>query len=128
MRANRRRDTAPEIALRRELFRRGLRFRVDYRITVDPTAHVRPDIVFTHRRLAIFVDGCYWHSCPIHATMPKSNVDFWARKFARNRERDLRDRTLLEQAGWTVLRFWEHEDPTRAAEVVEDWIRQRSSR
>lgn len=122
MRANRRRDTRPERALRRELFRRGLRFRVDYRIDDDSGAHVRPDIVFTRRRLAIFVDGCYWHGCPEHATMPKSNAEFWARKFERNHTRDLRDVDVLEAAGWTVMRVWEHVDSHEAADIIERWI------
>jgi DNA mismatch endonuclease (patch repair protein) len=116
MRANRRRDTAPELALRRELHRRGLRFRVDHRPV--PGIRCRVDVVFTRARIAVFVDGCFWHSCPAHAVAPKRNGDWWAEKLAGNVARDRRNDEQLEAAGWTVVRVWEHEAAAEAADRV----------
>jgi DNA mismatch endonuclease (patch repair protein) len=113
MRANRSRDTAPELALRRELHKRGLRYRVDY--APIPGLRCRPDIVFTRQRVAVFVDGCYWHRCPQHAATPKANAPYWQAKFDRNARRDRRNDVSLASAGWTVVRVWEHES---AAEAV----------
>lgn len=110
MRANRNRDTSPERAIRAVLHRQGLRFRKDHRLEANGR-WVRPDIVFTRARVAVFVDGCYWHRCPLHASYPKSNADFWQAKFDRNVQRDRDDDHALRKTGWTVLRFWEHEDP-----------------
>ncbi|QNG20962.1 very short patch repair endonuclease [Rhodococcus triatomae] len=117
MRAQRRRDTKPEIALRRELHRRGLRYFVDRAPVKD--IRRRADLVFPRARLAVYVDGCFWHSCPQHATSPKNNARWWAEKLAGNvlRDRDT-DRRLVE-AGWTVVRVWEHEEPIAAADRVE---------
>ena len=117
MRANRRSDTKPERLLRSELHRMGLRFRKDMRLDL-PGARVRPDVAFTRARVAVYVDGCYWHSCPVHATRPRAYADFWAAKLERNVERDRRYDAVLRDAGWAVLRFWEHEDPQEAAERV----------
>lgn len=117
MRANARRDTKPELRLRSRLHRAGLRYRVDYPI-LTATVRVRPDIVFVSRRLAIFVDGCYWHACPAHGTRPTSNTDYWRRKLAMNVARDRRTEAALFLDGWTVLRFWEHEDAAQAAEQI----------
>jgi DNA mismatch endonuclease, patch repair protein len=111
MLANRRVDTAPERALRSHLHGSGLRFRKDFRITLDDVS-VRADVVFAAAKLAVFVDGCFWHQCPEHATMPKRNSEFWAPKLRRNVERDRRVNLALTEAGWTVIRCWEHEDPT----------------
>jgi DNA mismatch endonuclease, patch repair protein len=119
MQANRRRDTAPELALRSVLHSRGHRFRVDLPIRVPGQRPVRPDIVFTKRRLAIFVDGCYWHGCPIHATWPKRNADFWRNKIETNCQRDLEQTARLTRAGWTVVRVWEHEEAIEAAARIE---------
>jgi DNA mismatch endonuclease (patch repair protein) len=113
MRAIRRRDTKPEIALRSALHRAGFRYRCDFRIDL-PVGRVRPDIVFTRRRVAVFIDGCFWHSCPTHGSSPKANEAYWSPKLARNRERDIRNTDLLKQAGWKVVRVWEHV-PTDAA-------------
>lgn len=119
MKANRRRDTRPEKQLRSALFARGLRYRVDYPIRpavgIRP---IRPDIVFPRARVVIFVDGCFWHSCPDHGTNPTRNAHYWTAKLERNRDRDRRYDALLEDANWTVLRFWEHEDPEDAAERI----------
>ncbi|MEA3078002.1 MAG: mismatch endonuclease, patch repair protein [Actinomycetota bacterium] len=118
MRANRRRDTQPELALRRLLHARGLRYRVDYPVL----PRRRADIVFPRRRLAIYVDGCFWHGCPRHATQAKANAGFWQAKIAANRQRDATTCTDLHSSGWTVLRFWEHEDPSTAADEIERFL------
>lgn len=121
MRAQRRRDTAPEVALRRELHRRGVRFFVD-RAPLRGLRR-RADLVFPRRRVAVYVDGCFWHSCPQHATSPKNNAQWWADKLAANVVRDRDTDTRLADAGWTVVRIWEHEDPTEAADRVQAALR-----
>lgn len=118
-----RRDTLPELALRSELHRRGLRFRVD-RAPVSGLRS-RADVVFGPARVAVYVDGCFWHSCPEHGTKPKANAEWWDRKLKRNQERDAEtDRTLREH-GWQVVRIWEHEDPIEAANRVEAAVQAR---
>ncbi len=119
MRAIQRRDTSPELALRSALHRRGHRFRVDYPVKVSGRSP-RPDIVFTKRRLAVFVDGCFWHGCPEHGRTPKKNTPYWGAKLARNVERDREQDRMLDEAGWTVVRIWDHEDPDTALKRVED--------
>jgi len=108
MRRNPRRDTGPEVALRSELHRRGLRFRKDLPLRL-PGRVVRPDVVFTLARLAVFVDGCFWHACPIHGNQPRANTDYWQPKLERNVARDRSVDQALAAAGWRVLRAWEHE-------------------
>ena len=115
-RRQRRRDTKPEIALRPALHRQGLRFRVDKNLL--PGMRSRPDIVFAPSRVAVFVDGCFWHRCPEHGTRPKNNEEWWDEKLTANVTRDRRVDAQLREAGWEVLRFWEHEDPLQAAERV----------
>ncbi len=110
------RDTAPELQLRRALHGRGVRFRVDYPLPGMPRR--RADLVFTKAHLAVFVDGCFWHGCPEHATFPHVNAEWWRAKLARNVERDRETDDALLVAGWTVLRFWEHDDMHAAAEAV----------
>jgi DNA mismatch endonuclease (patch repair protein) len=117
MLGNRARDTKPELAVRRLLHARGLRYRVDFR--PSPQSRGRADIVFTRRKIAVFIDGCFWHGCPLHATHPKTNVDYWAPKLARNIERDVESTVRLRELGWTVLRFWEHEPPAAVAAAIE---------
>ena len=95
----------------------GLRYRVDYPADTGDRRR-RVDIVFTRARVAVFIDGCFWHGCPTHFVEPKNNADYWRPKIQRNRERDLESTARLESAGWTVLRFWEHEDPGGAAELI----------
>lgn len=95
-------DTEPEMLLRRELWQRGFRYRVCERVE-----GVRPDLVFRGPEVAVFVDGCFWHGCPQHYTPPENNEEFWREKLERNRKRDRRNDRTLEEAGWTVLRFWE---------------------
>lgn len=123
MESQRQRDTAPETQLRRELHRRGLRYRVDHPI---PLPRRRADIVFTGQRVAVFVDGCYWHGCPEHATAPKTNADWWRRKLDANIDRDRDTDRRLETAGWLVIRVWEHENLSEAADRVEAAVRSRS--
>lgn len=117
MQGNRRRDTSPELALRRLLHAAGLRYRVDARPLKD--LNRRADLVFYGRRVAVFVDGCYWHGCPEHGTVAQTNAAYWASKIGRNRERDADTNRRLREAGWTVVRVWEHEDPAIAAERVQ---------
>lgn len=116
MQRQRTRDTGVEIALRSELHRRGLRFRVHRR----PLRDVRreADIVNASLRLAVFVDGCFWHGCPEHATWPKANDEFWRSKIEGNRERDRDTDRRLHEAGWSVVRVWEHEPASEAADRV----------
>ena len=112
----RRRDTAPEIALRKLLHAHGLRYRVAYPVPGQRRRTI--DIAFTQHKLAIFVDGCFWHGCPQHGTAPKANSEWWRRKIEANRARDLDTDEMLRDLGWTVLRVWEHEDPALAAAKV----------
>lgn len=112
-----RRDTKPEIELRRALHRRGLRFRVQVKVPGNRRRTI--DIAFTRARLAVFVDGCFWHGCPEHGTRPRANSEWWAWKIERNQRRDRDTDAHLRDAGWQVLRFWEHDSPAPAAEVVE---------
>ncbi|WP_348614025.1 very short patch repair endonuclease [Kocuria rhizophila] len=121
MSRQRHRDTAPEVRLRQVLFARGFRYRVDAQLPVMPRR--RADILFPRQRLAIFVDGCFWHSCPLHGTVPRTNNAWWATKLASNVARDRETDRRLFEAGWTVLRFWEHEDPVAAADLIEQFIR-----
>jgi DNA mismatch endonuclease (patch repair protein) len=108
MRANRRTDTKPELALRSALHRQGYRFRKDYRLDLVAGARVRPDIAFTARRVAVFVDGCFWHACPEHGRNPAVNEWYWAPKLRRTMERDRAADAALAAAGWRVVRIWEH--------------------
>lgn len=107
MRGNRRRDTRPELALRRALHHLGYRYRVDHPPLLS--LRRRADLVFTRRRVAVFVDGCYWHGCPQHYGEPSTNAEYWRSKIALNRERDADTDARLRQAGWTPVRIWEHE-------------------
>jgi DNA mismatch endonuclease (patch repair protein) len=119
MTANRRRDTTPEIAVRRALHARGLRFRVDYPVL----PRRRADIVFPRRRVAVFIDGCFWHACPHHGTRSKSNAAYWADKLEANERRDRDTTERLVEEGWTVLRFWEHESVNLVVDCIELSVR-----
>jgi DNA mismatch endonuclease (patch repair protein) len=112
--------TGPERALRRELYRRGLRYRVNV-----ATIPGRPDIALTRVRIAVFVDGCFWHGCPEHAVAPKANADWWRSKLDANVTRDRRTEEHLRETGWIVIRAWEHENPTDVADVIERTWRDR---
>jgi len=127
MRANRSTDTGPELALRRLLHAQGLRYRVGLKVVV-PGRTVRPDVVFTRQRVAIFLDGCYWHGCPVHGRMPQDPSGYWKAKIARNQQRDAAVTAALLAAGWDVLRFWEHVPPSDAAGIVEDVLRRLAAR
>ncbi len=103
-----RRDTAPEMAVRRWLHAAGVRYRVDVRLV--PQVRSRADIAWRGRKLAVFVDGCFWHCCPAHQHWPTANGDWWRAKLEANVRRDRRTDRVLAEQGWTVLRFWEHQD------------------
>ena len=118
MRANRRSDTKPEVALRSLLHRSGLRFRKDYSVTLPDGGSVHLDIAFTRTKIAVFVDGCFWHSCPDHGSTPKSNQEYWIPKLHQNVSRDARVTEGLRATGWQVIRIWEHIHPTDAAKQV----------
>lgn len=114
MRSNRRSDTKPEISLRSSLHRGGLRFRKDYPIRLSGGKIVHADIAFTRLKTAVFVDGCFWHGCPEHGTIPKSNQEYWVPKLKQNIDRDRSTDRELRADGWKVLRFWEHVHPESA--------------
>lgn len=108
--------TAPERVLRHTLWARGIRYRIQRRV-----GRSKPDLVFVGAKVAVFVDGCFWHGCPIHYVRPRSRETFWARKLLENVHRDRRQTLQLEDDGWTVVRLWEHEilaDPEAAADLV----------
>lgn len=107
-------DTGPEMKLRRALWHAGYRYRVDF-----PVADTRPDIVFREAKVAVFVDGCFWHGCPEHGAVPESNRDYWTQELERNRERDEEDRKALEAEDWTVVRIWEHEVDEKLPQAAE---------
>lgn len=107
------RNTSPELRLRRALWRAGLRYRLHH-----PTPHGRPDVVFPARKVAVFVDGCFWHGCPVHYVRPRSREQFWCKKLRDNVDRDRRQTIALEAAGWRVVRIWEHEVYEELEEVV----------
>ncbi|MFC5994567.1 very short patch repair endonuclease [Pseudonocardia hispaniensis] len=123
MQANRRANTKPETMLRSALHRRGLRFRKDLLLRLEGVGRVRPDIVFTARKVAVFVDGCFWHVCPQHGRYPATNDWYWSPKLRRNMERDQTVNSALRDAGWCVIRIWEHEDLDRAVSTVEGAVR-----
>lgn len=117
MQGNRGRDTRPELAIRRALHARGRRYFVNRRPV--PSIRRTADLVFPTARLAVFVDGCFWHGCPQHHTVAKTNADFWAEKVRGNRERDEETGRMLAEHGWTVLRLWEHVPVDDAVAQVE---------
>ncbi len=112
----RQKETGAEVALRQEMHRIGLRYRVDYEVLRKPRRVA--DVAFPGRKIAVFVDGCFWHGCPEHATWPKQNAEFWREKIEANRRRDADTNDRLRSLGWTVLRFWSHESPAEAAKAV----------
>lgn len=117
------RNTVPEILLRKALRARGLGYRVNARLPNIPRRTC--DVAFPGVRVAVFVDGCFWHSCPLHVVPPKNNAAWWHNKLARNIARDRDTERRLDRQGWTVLRFWEHEDMELAADVVGEVVRNR---
>jgi DNA mismatch endonuclease (patch repair protein) len=121
----RRSGTTAELELRRALHARGLRYRVDRPLLADKRR--RADIVFGPARVAVFVDGCFWHGCPQHASWPANNADFWREKIETNRRRDADTNIRLEATGWQVVRVWAHEDPLVAADRIEALVRRSRS-
>jgi DNA mismatch endonuclease (patch repair protein) len=124
MQAIRAKDTLAELSLRRELHRRGRRFFVNRRVLGDRRS---VDLVFPTARVAVFVDGCFWHGCPLHGRQPSVNTGYWSPKLAGNIERDRRTDEDLAAAGWTVVRIWAHEPIDSAADRVERALPPRSS-
>ncbi|MBD0841860.1 very short patch repair endonuclease [Streptomyces sp. TRM68416] len=110
------RDTEPEVAVRRLLHAAGMRYRVNVPVPGMPRRTI--DVVFPKAKIAVFMDGCFWHGCPEHATQPKSNAEWWRQKLDRNMARDVETTEHLTTAGWEVLRFWEHEVPEVVARRV----------
>ncbi|MEU2837562.1 very short patch repair endonuclease [Streptomyces sp. NPDC007076] len=110
------RDTKPEVAVRKLLHASGYRYRVNERVPGMTRRTI--DIAFTRAKVAVLIDGCFWHGCPVHATQPKSNAEWWRAKLERNMARDRETNEHLAREGWTVLRFWEHEAPVGVAEQV----------
>jgi len=125
MQATRRRDTASEIALRSLLHSRGLRYRVDFPPLQE--SRRRADLVFPRARIAVFVDGCFWHGCPEHATWPKANAAWWRAKIETNQRRDEDTDRRLAEAGWHVIRIWEHESPMEAADRIVEAVAHRTT-
>lgn len=121
MRGNRGRDTRPELAVRSELHRRGLRYRTNVRLLPDRRATV--DVAFTRARVAVLIDGCYWHGCPEHHRPARTNARFWAGKLDENQRRDAATTAALQAAGWLVLRFWEHDSSGAVADAIEAVVR-----
>jgi DNA mismatch endonuclease (patch repair protein) len=124
MRTQRRASTHPEVQLRRILWQRGFRYRVDAALPL-PGVRRRADLLFPASRVAVFVDGCFWHSCPEHGTRPKSNSEWWETKLRSNAERDRNTDDRLREAGWEPVRVWEHEDLQQAARHVADVVSSR---
>jgi DNA mismatch endonuclease (patch repair protein) len=115
------RDTKPELALRRELHRRGLRYRVQHRVL--ESVNRRHDVVFTRARVVVEVRGCHWHGCPEHSRRHGGrNAEWWNAKIERNRERDADTAARLAAAGWALVEVWEHDDPVEAADGIEPLV------
>lgn len=126
MKAAKPRDTAAEKALRSALHKKGLRFRIDGKPI--KALNRKADIVFRPAKVAVFVDGCFWHGCPIHGTQAKENAEFWAKKIKQNQERDKDTVIQLQAVGWRVIRVWEHEDPEKTAQEIYDIVVKRKRR
>jgi DNA mismatch endonuclease (patch repair protein) len=124
MQAAKPRDTAPEKALRSALHRKGLRFRIDQKPIKE--LNRKADIVFRSVKVVVFVDGCFWHGCPIHGTLAKANPEFWKNKIEQNRARDLDTNRQLKKAGWRIVRVWEHENPEKASQGIYSLIVKRT--
>lgn len=125
MQATRQRDTRAEVAVRSALHRLGLRYRLDRNLLAG--LRRRADIIFSAARIAVFVDGCFWHGCPIHGTWPKANAEWWRSKIEANQRRDADTDEKLAAAGWIVVRVWEHEEPEKAAERIALLVQSRKS-
>ncbi|MEV0726352.1 very short patch repair endonuclease [Micromonospora purpureochromogenes] len=126
MQGNRSRDTTPEMAVRRALHGKGLRYRVC--TTALPGLRRKIDIVFRPARVAVEVYGCFWHGCPQHHRQPTANHQYWVEKVTKNINRDLQTRQQLEQAGWLLIVVWEHDNPEEAACQVAEAVQARRGR
>ncbi|WP_168707327.1 very short patch repair endonuclease [Gordonia paraffinivorans] len=113
-------NTAPEIAVRRCLHERGFRYRID--VKLEPDLRTRADLAWKGLKLAVFIDGCFWHGCPEHATRPAANREWWAKKLDTNIARDRRTDDALRSRGWVVRRFWEHQTPEEIADKIVETI------
>lgn len=123
MSSAKRRDTTCEVRIRKRLHALGLRYRVNHPVPGHPRRTI--DVAFTSAKVAVFVDGCFWHGCPTHGVRPRSNAQWWSTKIQTNRARDAHTQSALEAAGWQVVRVWEHEDPEVAAMAVAQTVRAR---
>lgn len=126
MKRVRTKDTAPELALRKLLFSVGLRYRIHYKPQSVALGRSNINIAFPGAKLAVFIDGCFWHGCPDHGTIPKANGDWWAEKLQSNRTRDERVTAVLQAAGWNVLRLWTHQSPESMVAIVMDQLHKNS--
>lgn len=126
MRSVRQKDTSAELALRRELHARGLRYRIQVQVLTKPRRIA--DVAFSGLRVAVFVDGCFWHGCPQHATWPKHNAEFWRTKIVANQRRDRDTDERLRTEGWAVVRAWAHEPPEHVAAMVAGIVENRRER
>jgi DNA mismatch endonuclease (patch repair protein) len=124
MKRTRRRDTAPELVFRSAIRLLGLRYRINYRLI--PGLCRRADLAFVSARVAVFIDGCFWHGCPMHGTWPKANNEFWRSKIETNQKRDKDTDRRLTEAGWLVFRVWEHDDLVAAASLVAELVASRN--
>lgn len=125
MQGNQSSGTKPEAAVASAIHRRGLRYRKH--VEPDPSLRCKADFVFRKAQVAVFVDGCFWHGCPEHGRVPKDPTGYWAAKLKRNFERDRANDRALSALGWTVLRFWEHEDPDAVATAIEAQVRRQKN-
>lgn len=123
MQATPRRDTPAELRIRKVLHSMGLRYSVDAKPLKESPR--RADLVFRRAKVAVFVDGCFWHGCPKHGSWPTANKEFWRAKLLANRARDADTSRRLKFQGWGVVRVWEHDDPTRAAQRIAALVRKR---
>lgn len=122
MRRQRSSDTQVELAVRRALFSSGLRYRKHYPVPGRPRRSI--DIAFPARRLAVFIDGCFWHGCVLHKSVPKSNEAWWSAKLEQNKQRDAETTSLLTEQNWRVLRFWEHDPVEEVVRAVRNALAQ----
>jgi len=125
MKAVRRQGTKAELALRAALDALGVKYAVNGQPL--PTLQRKADILFRSEKVAVFVDGCFWHGCPIHGTQAKANAEFWREKIERNKQRDADTNWRLQEAGWVVVRVWAHEEPETTARKVCEIVRERRS-
>jgi DNA mismatch endonuclease (patch repair protein) len=125
MLSNRRKDTRPELLIRSRLHQAGLRFRIDYPLSLPIGRPIRIDVAFPRLKVAIFIDGCFWHCCPEHGSQPRTNAQYWQPKLERNVLRAAQVNSGLSELGWLVIRAWEHEEPMAVAARIRLTINER---